>query len=442
MRPEANRLALRAAWVIAVALWAVALWMWFDIRGATVVPPPAAVAAAPPAKPPPVFVAERQRPAPVDRPAVVASAPPAPARALPQAVCGFDTPTGAAPSETEIDAFLARQRQAGLQRAIDALQARGGVQPLAMALLLEVSRNREQAEQRTPVVACQPGADCDAKRKGLVDSAYVQAPLPSDRLLELARNGDDPWVVQLGLLACDLQFNAPKGCSALSPRRLTQLDPDNAAAWLELATREASGQDEALFRASQASRYDSRWGQLAARIDEAMPPDMPALQRLTVVEHAIGLMSAYGVSGSLTANRYCSDAAVRDANRAQLCDQLARTMVQRSPGSLDVLLGHAIGARLGWPAEQRQALRDAVQAASVLTTKATPGDAPYACAAVDAQLKQFHETQRSGELVAAQRAIERSGLSVAELLGRADARPARALAGLSTPAPGSAPTSR
>jgi hypothetical protein len=440
MRPEANRLALRAAWAIAVALWAVALWMWFDIRGATVAPPPAAVAAASPAKPPPVFVAERQRPTPVDRPAMAASAPPA--RALPQAVCGFDTPSGAAPSESEVEAYLARQRQAGLQRAIDALQARGGVQPLAMALLLEVSRIREQAEQRMPVVACQPGADCDAKRKGLVDSAYVQAPLASDRLLELARNGDDPWVVQLGLLACDLQFNAPKGCSALSPRRLTQLDPDNAAAWLELATRETSGQDEALFRASQASRYDSRWGQLAARIDEAMPPDMPALQRLTVVEHASGLMSAYGVSGSLTANRYCSDAAVRDANRAQLCNQLARTMVQRSPGSLDMMLGHAIGARLGWPAEQRHALRDAVQAASVLTTKATPGDAPYACAAVDAQLKQLHEAQRAGELVAAQRAIERSGLSVAELLGRTDARPARAVAGLSTPAPGSAPASR
>lgn len=439
MRPEANQLALRAAWLIALALWAVALWMWFDIRGATVAPAPAPVAAEPASKPAPVFVAERQRPVPVERPAAAASAS---VRAVPQAVCGFEAAAGVAGSDGEVEAFLSRQRQAGLQRAIDAMQARGDAPALAMAYLLQVSRNREQVEQRTPVVECQPGADCDARRKGLIDSAYVQAPMASDRLLDLARGGNDPWVVQLGLLSCDLQFNAPKGCSALSPRRLTQLDPDNAAAWLELATREPAGQDEALFRASQASSYDSRWGQLAARIDDALPTDLPPLQRLMLVEHAIGLMSAYGLSGSTTVNRYCSDTAVRDANRAQVCERIARTMVQRSPATLDVLVGHAIGARLGWPAEQRQSVRDALRAADVLSTKLSQGEARYACASIDARLKQLHEAQRSGELVAAQRAIERSGLSVADLLGRTEPAQARAIPAQGPATAASAPTSR
>lgn len=253
MRPEANRFVLRAAWSIAAALWGTALWMWFDIREATAPPAPmspplAADSASPPPtdadKPEPVLSPERPRP--------VATAASAGAR-KPQSICGFDAKTGQKPGDDEEQAYLERQGRLAVERAVAALNARGDAASKALAAVLLIGEAAQGS--RVPALDCQPGADCQARQKAAVLGAYQQAPQASDLVLEQARTSDDPFVVRLGLMVCDLQLGAPKGCAALSPRRLVQLDPDNAAAWLELAARESAAADEALFRASQATRY-------------------------------------------------------------------------------------------------------------------------------------------------------------------------------------------
>lgn len=421
MRPEANWLALRAAWLIAMALWGVAMWMWFDIRDATVRAPVVVLAASAPSLPEPVFVPERARALARVEPATASPA----ASSLPRkpgdgVLCGVDNATS--PSEADVEAQLAQQRQSATQRAIDALATRGDAASSSVAGLLEVARKREQTD-RTPIADCRPGADCEARMKANADSAYVQAPQASDRLLEAARSSDDPWIVQLGLLACDLQFGAPKACAGLSPRRLSTLDPDNAAAWLELAARDPSAADEALFRASQASRYDTRASQLAARIDDVLPAGTPPLQRQLVIEQALALTGTYAVSASGAAARHCSEAAVRDANRAQVCERLAR-LLTRARDSQDALVGHAIGARLGWPDDARQALRDEVRAGGEAMRLAL-GDAPHGCAAVEQQLAFWRDALRVGDLDATRAAIERSGQSQAALLARSDPQAVR-----------------
>lgn len=422
MRPEANWLALRAAWLIALALWGVAMWMWFDIREATVTTPGAVLAVSAPALPEPVFVTERARPATRTEPAIATPAGPAAPRRLGDgALCGVDGTTTS--TDADAEAQLAQQRQSATQRAIDALAARGDAASSSVAWLLEVARKREQTE-RTPIADCRPGADCEARMKANADSAYVQAPQASDRLLEAARSSDDPWIVQLGLLACDLQFGAPKACAGLSPRRLSTLDPDNAAVWLELAARDASAADEALFRASQATRFDTRASQVAARIDESLPAGTPPLQRQLVIEQALALTGTYGVSASGAAARHCSDAAVRDANRAQVCERLARLITGAARDAQDALVGHAIGARLGWPDDARQALRDEVRAGGE-AMKLALGEAPHGCTAVEQQLAFWRDARRAGDLAATRAVIERSGQSAAALLAHTDVKGAR-----------------
>ncbi len=422
MRPEANWLALRAAWLIALALWGVATWMWFDIRDATVRAPVVVLAASAPALPEPVFVAERPRSAARAEPSTPTSAAPAAVRRSGDgALCGVDDATTA--TEADAEAQLAQQRSSATQRAIDALATRGDAASSSVAGLLEVVRKREQTD-RTPIADCRPGADCEARMKANADSAYVQAPQASDRLLEAARSSDDPWIVQLGQLACDLQFGAPKACAGLSPRRLSTLDPDNAAAWLELAARDASAADEALFRASQASRYDTRASQVAARIDESLPAGTPPLQRQLVIEQALALTGTYAVSASGAAARHCSEAAVRDANRAQVCERLARLITRAARDAQDALVGHAIGARLGWPDDARQSLRDEVRAGGE-AMKLALGDAPHGCAAVGQQLTFWRDSLRVGDLAATRAAIERSGQSQAALLARSDPKTVR-----------------
>lgn len=446
MRPEANRFVLRAAWSIAAALWAAALWMWFDIREATVAPaavspPPATDPLAPrnevADKPEPVLSPERSRP--------VAAAASAAVR-KPQVVCGLEPRPGATPAEDDEQAYLERQGRLAVERAATALNARGDAASKALAAILQIGESARQSRPSLPpsLPDCQPGADCQARQRAAVLGAYQQSPQASDLVLEQARTSDDPFVVRLGLMVCDLQLGAPKGCAALSPRRLVQLDPDNAAAWLELAARESAATDEALFRASQATRYESTWSLPAARVEAALPADMPALQKVAVIEQTNNTIGAIALSPAHTAGRLCSENAVRDANRAQLCDRVAQLLVQRGRDLADVSVGHTIATRLPGAGAAAREARDRHRATMEWLHGEAPAEA-WSCEAVEQRVRQFRDMQRGGEAAYAWRGFERSGTTVAELLRRADARQSRLATTASTAASaaaGTAPVTR
>jgi hypothetical protein len=423
MSPETNRFVLRSSWVIAGALWAVSLWMWFDIRDAAA-PPPAPVSPPPAAaveptrsesaddKPEPVFVAERPRPA-------ARADAPTPARS--KAVCGLEPAAGRVGTETEIQAFIDEQRRLGHARVAAALQQRGDAASQALHALLDVLRGL-QAEP----LDCEPGAHCSARLQAAVLASYQRAPQPVDALLQMAQSSTEPLLVQTALLVCDAQRAVPKGCAGLSPRRLTQLDPDNAAAWLELAAREGAAADEALYRASLAPRWDSYIGRAIVQADEAMPGDLSPLQRYLVITEAMSALQAFGYNGAFVAARLCGESALRDANRAQVCERLARTLVERGRDMMDVSLGLGIAARLPALNESLLPARERHRARTEVLAMQAPMDAAASCEVLRQQLQTVRDMQRSGEVAYAQRAVERSGLSVAELARRAEARTAPA----------------
>ena len=322
LRPHLALWGLRSAWALAVALWGLALVPWFKT------PPPQPRAAAPAAVPRTAtatlpatreareeIVEPSAPPAAGLRAAVVAEPPAQPAEraARDGAVCGLGDAASDAPSAAAKAGHVARQAALGLQQAFDALRARGDAPAQAAAWWLRVLVARDGAPDAL-AAPCAAGADC---------SATLPSPAAAvDALAQLAQASSDGWVQQIAQRACDGVASA--ACMSLGTRRWTTLQPDNAAAWLELAARDAQAVDEALFRAAKASRFDSHRGALVAQVLQATPEQAGAMQRYAAWQRADELERASDARTLAAAARACSDAARRDANRDQLCDAVAR----------------------------------------------------------------------------------------------------------------------
>jgi len=308
LRPYVTLWGLRGAWALAIALWALALLPWFAE------PPSGAAAAVAQRAPAPTAAGEPAAPSAqsVETDASRVAAAPA---ALPQraarddAVCGLDA--AAAPA-ARAD-HLARQALRGLQQAFEALRRGADAPSQAAAWWLRVLLARD-----TDPAGCAAGADCSAPAA----TALPPASVAIDSLAQLAAVSSDAWVQQLAQRACDGAVSA--ACASLDKRRWTALQPDNAAAWLELAAVDARAVDEALYRAGQASRFDAHRGRLVAQVLLATPAQAPPMQRYAAWQRADELQRASDAATAAAATRACSDGARSDANRAQLCDAAAR----------------------------------------------------------------------------------------------------------------------
>ena len=312
--------------MLAVALWGLALVPWFrtpeslppePVRLAMSDPLPRLEARTAPAdegavsdKPEPVFVPQRARSA-----ADTASAPAGP-RAE---VCGFND-SGAAANEGQAAAYrvahVARQANLGLHLAFDELRVRSEPQAQAAAWWLRVLWAREGGGDT--MQPCAPGTECPG---GAPATALPPVPAAIDALAQLALASNDAWSAQIAARACDAPTPSAV-CSSLPPRRWITLEPDNAAAWLELTTRDGASVDEALARAVRSSRFDTHRGRLSAWVLQAMPERAPPMQRHAAWQRTEELERAADAKVLAGVARHCSDALRRD--RAQACDALAR----------------------------------------------------------------------------------------------------------------------
>jgi len=323
LRPHLKFWGLRAAWLLAVALWALALVPWFRTPAPTApnaspasprsaaadVPVPAASEATEP-----VSVAQRQRP-----PAFEPSTPAAEHKPA-DSVCGLtEAPAAASDAAPSRAAYLARQTQLGLLQAVDALRARGEATAQGAGLWLRVLVAREGGGSDPLAAACS-GTDCPPP----VAPALPGVPAAIETLAQLAQTSADAWLQQIAQRACGFAPPTSALCTQLGARRWSAQEPDNAAAWLELANRDPQAVDEALDAAGRAGRFDSHRGRLAAWVAQTLPDSVPLLQRHSAWQRADELERASDATALAAAGRHCSDTARRDANRAQLCERAAR----------------------------------------------------------------------------------------------------------------------
>ena len=376
LRPHVALWGYRAAWALAVALWAFALVPWFR----TPAPLPlaqgmapgasargAAAASQPGQRLPYEEIIEPSEPAPVARRERSASAVEAAVVSPPErsardgTACGLTDAAGApvdAPSSAQKAGYFARQASLGLQPVVEALRVRAEALPQAAGWWLRVLQAREVAADPQPALAaCPTGSDCAAA---------------AEALAQLAQASSDAWVLQIAQRACD--GTASAACTSLGTRRWSVQEPDNAAAWLELAARDPQAADEALFRAARASRFDGHRGRLAAWVLQATPESLPTMQRYAAWQRSDELERAADARTLAAAARACSEAARRDANRDQLCDGAARWLAQnvRVPLAAETTAA-AAGRALDCATIERQwrEARDSAQRGARVATSGT-----------------------------------------------------------------------
>jgi hypothetical protein len=191
--------------------------------------------------------------------------------------------------------------------------------------------------------------------------------LQRERVAQAALHTDDPGLYELALRACQrLRLDLPAqrdACAGLSRGRLLQLAPDNAAPWLREAEEAEHRHDdarlnEALYRASIASRFDTWEAQAVQRLKPAFQ-DADARLQYGLLKPLADLRHALTVADTqpLLA-RQCSGAKLLDANRRQVCEGVARVLLERSANPDTLTAGLELADALGWPEAQTAEWRE------------------------------------------------------------------------------------
>jgi hypothetical protein len=289
-----------------------------------------------------------------------------------------------------------------------------------------VERLRASADPATRAVGLQvaamqpPTGRAGCRRDECLDevrAAGQQAHARLAELAELALGSQDGQIYARAWITCrqaGKRADDVPACGQLSAERWAQLAPDTAAPWLALAEQartvgDLAGQLNAMHGAALASDWrNPAGGLLRALLAQTAGLPSDPMARWYVDWHALSAGLQVAGLGAATMLQYC--AAPLDANRQQVCNQLARRVLAAPEDLLQLRLAIHLGERVGWPAEQLVARRrelDALDAAaaSQISQWAVPDDMakwkPAAmCAGLAAMRQHVARLAELGELAA------------------------------------------
>lgn len=213
-------------------------------------------------------------------------------------------------------------------------------------------------------------------------------------LAEMAASTSDPRVYALAFRTCSGSTDA--ACQALSVQRWAALDVGNAVPWLFMLNAaehgaDASGQQEAWFHLASSTRFDERlYTQLQPIL--AATGDDPDEQRAAEVLSVMGIgMAAAQTINVGTLLRGCRDAAVADANRSQLCTNIADLLFEHSDTSTARMFGASITKRMTGDGNRSEQVVKEQQ--FWIANDVVP---PHGCAELHSQLAFIHSLATRG----------------------------------------------
>lgn len=284
-------------------------------------------------------------------------------------VCGGASVQVGANGERADPAQLAElERMADVARAelVAALRSDRSARAHAAADLTEAAARLIEANEAA-VAAFR--ARCESGDCGSPPLLATGSPELADGLAQLASTTTDPQVYAWAVNACGAAVGSGAGhCGLLSVSQWALLDPDNARPWMAilaaaLSQRDAAAADEALYRIARAKRYDVGWNVLPAIIlAHASDADDRLVGTMKVLVDVIGIQGAGSSGGIQSLMSSCSGAAVKDANRSQLCAGAADVLAEHSDTLLARSVGVAVGQRSGWPDDRVDRMRGEMRA--------------------------------------------------------------------------------
>lgn len=284
----------------------------------------------------------------------------------------------------------------------------------------------EQARSRTwdhlrAVFAASPAERTRAL--GLMLEARLQsgrATAARDALAQVAAASSDALVYALAIEACrslDAKQAAAGACQLINAEQWARLDAQNAVPWLSLAWMarqrgDAAGVAEAVYRASLARVSDAHAFVVPTTVSQALPADLPPLGRTIALVDAWRVQAAFHLPSHHAAIAYCAEGAVADSNLRQVCDQLAKLLLEQGRAAPDPLAGRTIGERVGWPLEQVQALRDEQNMLLHTAAERARGSTVLSCENVTRMTEWAAQAAEMGEFGALRDLLRRSGKSI------------------------------
>jgi hypothetical protein len=242
-----------------------------------------------------------------------------------------------------------------------------------------------------------------------------------DELVALAIGSSDAAVYALALKECaSTSADAGGSCGQLSPGGWAKLDEDNAVPWLLVAARARENNDmaaeaAAFTHASRAHRSESYNFSLWRYAESDMPTDVTPLERWSLAINMIGVEAAFSEPAQ-PAFLHCSKAALQTPAVAQQCQALAELLTAHPETLIDLMIGKALGARVGWPPRRVQALSEKANAYLQIMSDATPGrDEQWSCSGVERGNAYFSKLTRMTEIEVMQESLEQSAQTVPEL---------------------------
>jgi hypothetical protein len=238
------------------------------------------------------------------------------------------------------------------------------------------------------------------------DSA-VQAEESRDELVQLAAGGGDPALYAIAVGLCEKHepdvVVTMGACRRISLTEWARNDPSNAMPWIALAQAarargDSQAEAAAFSRGAGARKLRSPGDSMVQFGLQEIPVDAPAAAKFSFSVELIGYEVSFLGPELSEVMRYCSVAAVKQAQTRKDCSAVAELLVGPETTLLYLSLGAKLGERVGWAAERVQQL--SVEKEKLLQLIAGNGMVPTSCEAVSRINTYIDDRVRMGEVAA------------------------------------------
>lgn len=286
-------------------------------------------------------------------------------------------------------------------------------------------------DDKNPLCPNQPGCKPAALEAG-TNPVYRNV----NEIAKLAAGSSDPDVYALAFIGCHSEGFTKNGfCSQISAAQWVHRDPDNGTALLyligEIGKMPKSVLEDALYRFSQAKKFDTRFSTLATfqRRELAKLDDMMQQFELMQAGQSAYTNATLPTYQPLLAS--CSPKDPGDPNRRQLCDAIAHRLLSDDGLLISNGIGRALARKIGWPAQQMMTIENDFDAMMEVLRLADPEvtsapdkkeDVTGVCLASLKSMRHMEKSMALGEVALARQLLAQQPLSHAELAANYRAR--------------------
>jgi hypothetical protein len=288
--------------------------------------------------------------------------------------------------------------------------------------IIELQDQHSRAMNELPM-ACE-GGDCETAQQPL-QQATTDVDQARDALARMAVSTSDPRAYALAVSACGPSREG--ACQLLSAEQWARLDPNNASPWIHklgeaVQSGDVAAQDEALHRIATAQRSEAGILTVPRMVLNASPTDDASLlASWTMVTEAIGFTAAQPVPYQSLTNS-CKGDALRDANRAQTCAEIAEVLADHSDTLFEQAIGVAIGRQVGWPLDRSDRMRGEYAAYVAAMAPTVDPTQQFSCSKMRQDLAVVRRSVTVGETGSLRDWLAQSGRSPEDFIGEERAR--------------------